>query len=136
MLANEDAYRITFYLGFRVEQRVSMFFRMAVSELARNKEVNIKSRYKSLEDKVGDFRFVIIKQFLSNENDLPFFENLIMDAYFALKAITPSDERWFGLDASSVLVERMPMVIKESKDVTLKRIAVIRHTDDEQEAHH
>lgn len=124
VLAPEDAYKIIFYLGFRVEQRVSMFFRLAVSELAKNKEVNIKSRYKSLEDKIGDFRFVIIKQFLSNENDLPFFENLIMDAYFALKAITPSDERWFGLDASSVLVEKMPMVIKEATDVHLKRINI------------
>jgi KUP system potassium uptake protein len=123
ILAPEDVYRITFYLGFRVEQRVSMFFRMAVSEMAKNGEVNIKSRYKSLDDKVGDFKFVIIKQFLSNENDLPLLENLIMDAYFGIKSITPSDERWFGLDASSVLVEKMPMVIKEAKDVTLKRVA-------------
>lgn len=122
ILAPEDVYRITFYLGFRVEQRVSMFFRMAVSELAKNEEVNIKSRYKSLDDKVGDFKFVIIKQFLSNENDLPLVEGLIMDAYFAIKSVTPSDERWFGLDASSVLIEKMPMVIKEAKDVKLKRI--------------
>ncbi len=122
MLAEQDVYRITFYLGFRVEQRISMFFRMAVSELAKNEEVNIKSRYKSLGDKIGDFKFVIIKQFLSNENDLPFIDGLIMDAYFAIKTVTPSDERWFGLDASSVLVEKMPMVIKEAKDVQLKRI--------------
>lgn len=122
VLAPEDVYRITFYLGFRVEQRVSMFFRMAVSELARNGEVNIKSRYKSLDDKVGDFKFVIIKQFLSNENDLPLVENLIMDTYFGIKTVTPSDERWFGLDASSVLIEKMPMVIKEARDINLKRV--------------
>ena len=94
------------------------------SEIELNKEVDIVSRYESLNKNnvIGDFKFVVIEKFLSNENELPFYEKVILKAYFMLKYFSLSEERAFGLDTSNVLVEKFPMVIAPVKDIPLCRV--------------
>lgn len=123
-LAKNDVIRIDFKLGFRVEQRVNLFFRKVIENLVKNKEVDITSRYDSLNkaNVIGDFRFVVLEKFLSLENDLPFLEKLIMEAYFFIKAFTPSEDKWFGLDTSSVKVEKVPLIINPVREVDLQRV--------------
>jgi len=124
ILVPQDVVRITFRLGFKVENRINLFFRKAVEELVKNKEVDITSRYDSLNRKnvAGDFRFVVIEKFLSYENDLPMMEQLVMDAYFFLKNMANSEEKWFGLDSSMVTVEQVPMIIRPVGDMKLNRV--------------
>lgn len=116
--------RIDFKLGFRVEQRINLFFRKVVEELVENGEVDITSRYESLnkQNVIGDFRFVVLEKFLSYENDLPFQNRLIMEWYFNIKKYTSSESKWFGLDSSSVKVEKVPLVIRPVELPQLKRI--------------
>jgi KUP system potassium uptake protein len=116
--------RVDFRLGFRVEPRVNVMFRKVVEDLVKNFEVDITSRYESLGRKnvIGDFRFVVLEKFLSYENELPFFEKIIMDIYFFFKDISLSEERAFGLDTSSVTVEKVPMIIAPIGELTLKRV--------------
>ncbi|KUG07699.1 KUP/HAK/KT family potassium transporter [Solirubrum puertoriconensis] len=123
-LANDDAYRITFRLGFRVEQRINLYFRKVVEDLVRNKEVDITSRYESLSKQhvTGDFRFVVLEKFLSVENEFPFVENLVMQAYFYIKQFIASEDKYFGLDTSSVKIEKVPLIITPPKTVDLKRV--------------
>ncbi|MCB2410087.1 KUP/HAK/KT family potassium transporter [Hymenobacter lucidus] len=123
-LAPDDAFRITFRLGFRVEQRINLYFRKVVEDLVRNKEVDITSRYESLSKQhvTGDFRFVVLEKFLSVENDFPIVEKLVMQAYFYIKQFIASEDKYFGLDTSSVKVEKVPMVITPVRDVALKRV--------------
>jgi KUP system potassium uptake protein len=92
--------------------------------MVANKEVDIRSRYESLNKNnvIGDFRFVVIEKFLSNENELPFYEKVIMKIYFLLKYLSLSEEKAFGLDTSSVLVEKFPMVIVPAKELNMKRV--------------
>jgi KUP system potassium uptake protein len=92
--------------------------------MVKNKEVDITSRYESLsrQNMTGDFRFVVLERFLSYENELPFFEQIIMKAYFFIKDFTTSEDKWFGLDSSSVKVEKVPLVIRPAKNVKLKRV--------------
>lgn len=123
-IAPDDAYKITFKLGFRVEQRINLFLRKVIEDMVRHKEVDITSRYESLnrQNVIGDFRFVVLEKFLSFENDLPTFERLIMNAYFSIKGFTTPEDRWFGLDSSSVKVEKVPLVIRPVENISLKRI--------------
>jgi KUP system potassium uptake protein len=123
-IAPDDAYKITFKLGFRVEQRINLFLRKVIEDMVRNKEVDITSRYESLnrQNVIGDFRFVVLEKFLSFENDLPTFERIIMNAYFWIKGFTTPEDRWFGLDSSSVKVEKVPLIIRPVENVKLKRI--------------
>ncbi len=120
----QDVIKVEFKLGFRVEQKINFYFRKVVEELMKNGEVDVTSRYASLNKQniTGDFRFVVLKRHLSNENELSLYERLIMDGYFLLDKFSLSEEKAFGLDTSSVTVEKVPMVIAPVKDFKLKRI--------------
>lgn len=119
-----DIIRVEFRLGFRVEQRINLMFRKVVEDLVKNKEVNITSRYESLEkNKVaGDFQFVVLEKYLSQDNELPFTERIIMKVYFWLKEISLGEERGFGLDPSNVSVEKFPLIVAPVADLKLKRV--------------
>jgi KUP system potassium uptake protein len=122
MLPN-DLVRVDFRLGFRVEQRINLFFRKVVEDLVQNHEVDFTSRYTSLKQRnvIGDFRFIVLEKHLSHDNDLPADEQLIMDAYFALHSISLSEASAFGLDTSSVTIEKVPLVITPMEGFALKR---------------
>ena len=124
-IVHEDVIRVDFSLGFRVAPRVNLMFRKVVQDMVRNKEVDITSRYESLnkQNVTGDFRFVVIEKFLSYENELPFYEKIILDIYFVLKHLSLSEEKAFGLDTSSVTVEKVPLVIAPVRELNLKRIS-------------
>jgi KUP system potassium uptake protein len=123
-IAEEDIIRIDFKLGFRVAPRINLMFRKVVSDMVQNKEVDITSRYESLNKNnvIGDFKFVVLEKFLSYENDLPLFEKIILNIYFILKRFSMSEAKAFGLDSSSVKVEKFPMVISPPKELNLKRV--------------
>jgi KUP system potassium uptake protein len=123
-MVQDDVIRIDFKLGFRIAPRINLMFRKVVQDMVANKEVDIRSRYESLNKNnvIGDFRFVVIEKFLSNENELPFYEKVIMKIYFLLKFMSLSEEKAFGLDTSSVLVEKFPMVIAPAKELNMTRV--------------
>ena len=123
-MAEDDVIKITFRLGFRVEQRINLFLRKVVQDMVLNKEVDITSRYESLnrQNIMGDFRFVVLERYLSVENDLPWYEEFVMNFYFAIKNITNSEDKWFGLDSSSVKVEKVPLVIRSNVKIKMKRV--------------
>lgn len=119
-----DIIRIDYKLGFRVQPRINLMFKKVVEDLVANKEVNIISRYESLasSNTVGDFQFMVMEKYLSQDNELPFMEKLIMKLHFWIKQISLSEERSFGLDQASVTVEKFPLVVSPVTNVKLKRI--------------
>jgi KUP system potassium uptake protein len=123
-IVNDSVIRVDFMLGFRVAPRINLMFRKVVQDLVKCQEVDIVSRYESLNKNqvIGDFRFIVLEKFLSNENDLPFYEKIVLDVYFMLKNISLSEEKAFGLDTSSVHVEKVPLIIAPAREMHLKRI--------------
>lgn len=123
-IADEDIVRVDFRLGFRVAPKINLMFRKVVSDMVQNKEVDITSRYESLNKNnvIGDFKFVVMEKILSYDNDLPFYEKLILNFYFTLKYFSLSEARAFGLDSSSVKIEKFPLVIKTPKELNLVRV--------------
>jgi KUP system potassium uptake protein len=119
-----DIIRVDFKLGFRMEPRINLMFRKVVEDLVENNEVNIKSRYESLEKNnvVGDFQFVVMEKYLSQDNELPFAERIVMKIYFFLKEISLSEERGFGLDLANVTVEKFPLIVAPITNLKLKRV--------------
>jgi KUP system potassium uptake protein len=123
-LAKEDVYFITFTLGFRIEPRLNYFFELALADLEKNNEVTTVSRHPALEkyNIQGDIRFVLHSSFLSYENDLPFKQNFVMRAYYFLRRwLSVNEDQAYGLDASNVVVENMPIVVREPENVVLTR---------------
>jgi KUP system potassium uptake protein len=123
-IVQNDIIKVEFRLGFRVEQKINYYFRRVVEELVKNGEVDVTSRYTSLKEQniTGDFKFVVLQRHLSTENELTVAERWIMDVYFALDKLSLSEAKAFGLDTSSVLIEKVPLVIAPLKEFKLKRI--------------
>ena len=119
-----DIIRVEFRLGFRMAPRINLMFKKVVEDLVANREVNITSRYESQQKNnvVGDFQFIVMEKFLSQDNELPFFEHIIMRFYFWFKAISVSEEKSFGLEQSNVAVEKFPLVVAPVSKLKLKRI--------------
>jgi KUP system potassium uptake protein len=119
-----DIIRIDFKLGFRMEPRINLMFRKVVEDLVANKEVNIISRYESLasSNTVGDFQFMVMEKYLSQDNELPFSERVIMKLHFWLKEHSLSEERGFGLDVANVTVEKFPLIVAPVTNLKLRRV--------------
>ncbi len=124
-----DIIRVEFRLGFRVAPKINLMFKKVVEDLVANREVNVTSRYESQQrnNVVGDFQFVVMEKFLSQDNELPFFERVIMQLHFAMKELSLSEEKGFGLEQNNVVVEKFPLIVAPFSKLKLSRI----YTDEE-----
>lgn len=123
-ISQDDVYKVNFRLGFRVQQRMNVFMKKVVEDLVENEELTISSRYHTVSSKypTGDFRFVLIEEFLSNENELPWFDQLVLSIYLSVKSWVSSPRNWFGLDSDSVDMEKAPLLLQPVKEMPLKRV--------------
>lgn len=119
-----DIIRVDFRLGFRVQPRINLLFRKVVEDLLKNNEVNVVSRYESLQTNniTGDFQFIVLEKYLSQDNELPFWERMMMKLHFWIKDKSLSEEKGFGLDPSTVTVEKFPLIVSSMPTVQLHRI--------------
>ena len=83
-----DIIRVEFRLGFKVQPRINLMFKKVVEDLVANREVNVLSRYDSLErtNTTGDFQFIVMEKYLSDDNEFPLWERIIMKIHFWLLA--------------------------------------------------
>jgi KUP system potassium uptake protein len=123
ILAPGDLVYVTFNLGFRVVPRVNLYFRKIVTSMIANNEVSFKNDYNVIDEPgaCGDHRFVVMKSFLSFDNQLPYWRNLMIRLYFILDKISLPDPEAFGLDYNNVVVERVPLVVQKTGNIQLKR---------------
>lgn len=119
-----DIIRVEFKLGFRVAPRMNLMFKKVVEDLVTNREVNVTSRYESQQKNnvVGDFKFIVMEKFLSQDNELPLIERIVMRLHFWLKQLSLSEERGFGLEQSNVVVEKFPLIVALTTKLKLKRV--------------
>jgi KUP system potassium uptake protein len=123
-MVNDKIIHVDLRLGFRIDPKVNVMFRQIVHDLVLNHEVDINSRYYSLHrnNVIGDFRFVVIEKHISNENVLGGAEKIILNMYDLLKHFSMSEGKEFGLDTSSVTVEKVPIVLRPIDRLDLKRV--------------
>ena len=71
---------------------------------------------------IGDFRFVVIEKYISNENVFGIYQRIVLGNYAFLKLFGLPEEKAFGLDTSLVTVEKVPLVLNPVGRVDLKRL--------------
>jgi KUP system potassium uptake protein len=121
-ILDDKVIRIDFRLGFRVQPRIGLMLRKVVEEMIQNKELDIKSRYPSMNiEDLHNFRFVIMEQFLSYDNEFSLKEGFVLNTYFSLKHLGLSDSKAFGLDSNQTVVEKIPLVVTPITNIQLKR---------------
>ncbi|MBL7939035.1 MAG: KUP/HAK/KT family potassium transporter [Flavobacteriales bacterium] len=122
-LIDDKVIRVDFDLGFRVQARINMLFKRVLEEMEQDHELEFRSKYESI--KKGDFHtdicYILTDRILSVENEFTLRDDLLLDAYFALKRLALSDREAFGLDPNLTVVEQVPLVIQQRSDLPLKR---------------
>ncbi|MBU6123338.1 KUP/HAK/KT family potassium transporter [Hymenobacter siberiensis] len=124
-LVPDVAYKINFQLGFRIQPRINLLFRRVLEDMAGKGEIDITSRYATLQKHrmPGDFRFVVLDKVLSFDNQLSLKERIILQGYFLFNKLAISDQQAFGLDTSDVAVELVPLTIQPHRPLELQRVA-------------
>lgn len=122
-----EAFRIQFDLGFRVDQKINVFLHQVIQELASSGEVKFTPKDYMIRDNgkciVGDFRFVLLEEILSNESELSKWDSFITSVKLLIKKLTVSPAKWFGIDTSNVEVEKVPIIIGNKENLNLTRIS-------------
>lgn len=124
-IADDKIIKITLNIGFKIRPRTELYFTQIINELIANKELNLHLRnHGSTKYNPGiDFKFIMMNKFLSVQNDFSLKEGLILDAYFFLKRLGQKSRDAFGIDASVVVNEPVPVLFQPIRHVSLKRRA-------------
>ncbi|MHC1704911.1 MAG: KUP/HAK/KT family potassium transporter [Tenuifilaceae bacterium] len=117
-------YRVDFNIGFKINPRINRFFNLVISDMVKNHEVDITSKYYSLSkhNVPSDFRFIIIDRILTIDTDLTSIERFVMNAYDVVKKTSISSVNSYGLDTSNVIIEKVPLCFAPIQEDGLKRI--------------
>lgn len=125
IIEKNDIIKVQFRLGFRIQQKINLYLKQVIEELVSSGEVDLDPHYHAFHEKgyIGDFRFVLIEEEMSQENEMPLLDSLVMRLYGITKMFAGRPEKWFGLDGSSVTHELVPVVIKPIQEIKLQRKA-------------
>ncbi len=117
--------KVTINVGFRIQPRTELYFKMIMQDLLKDSKLNPVSFDKgaSVYNEDPDFKFIIVQKFLSVENEFNLREGLIMSTYFMIKKLGLKDEKAFGLDRSDVLLEYVPFIYNPIHKIDLKRVS-------------
>lgn len=121
-----EAYIINFRLGFKVDQRINEFLSQIIQDLVKNKEIQITPKKYWLDNKnkitVGDFKFVILEEILTNNTNLSKWDNFVISTKLLIKRYTTSQAKWYGIDTSIISVEKVPAIVGRYSNEKLIRV--------------
>ncbi|EGE53389.1 MULTISPECIES: KUP/HAK/KT family potassium transporter [Streptococcus] len=122
MMGTDYMVKVELFLGFRMPQSVPRYLRTIVQDLMESGRLPQQVQEYSITPgrKVGDFRFVIIEERVSNARQLNGFERFIMQTKASIKHFTATPARWFGLQYSEVKVEVVPLILSDILKLPIK----------------
>jgi KUP system potassium uptake protein len=117
--------RVDLRLGFKVPAKANLYFHNLVHELMEDKKVDLISKYPSLRkyNILSDFRYIVIERVPNKDYDFENIQKFVMYLFFKIKKIGLTDVAYYGLDATSVNVEEVPLlaqsdiIINESESI-------------------
>ncbi len=114
-LVKDTLFSVSLRIGFRIEPRVSLYFRNIIEDIVANGELDLTSGYPSLRKRgiAGDFRFFVIHRVYYPETSKNKWQNMLMGLYGIIRVIGTSEAKALGLDTTNVVVERVPMIINK-----------------------
>jgi KUP system potassium uptake protein len=110
-------------LGFKTDHRVNLLFNKIIHEMADSGEIDLVSPYPSLHkySMMGDFKYVIIHSWASSDSEVSSFDRVIIQGYRVLKKHSLSTEELYGIEASNLEIEKVPIQVGPVAKVKIKR---------------
>ena len=106
-------YRVKIYLGFKVDQKINVYLRNIVQDLQQSGELPPQNRNYSIygASGVGNFKFAFLRKSVPSKTELSALDEFILRAKYAIREVAGSRIRWYGLDTSSLLEEKVPLFV-------------------------
>lgn len=116
--------KVDFRLGFKMEPRISQYFRQILEDLVEKNEVDILSRYESLRAHHvnGDFQYVLIDRIATYDIDITFHQKVVINLYNLIKRLAIPEEKSLNLDTSNVTVEKVPLLADQRSKRKITRV--------------
>jgi KUP system potassium uptake protein len=118
--------RVDFYLGFKVEPKINLYFREVLEDLKKSGEINLESSFETIRKRSmpADFLFVLIDRIITRDYDLPLSEKLVLLLHKISRLICISDVRALTLDPTSTIEERVPIIVKSAENMRIRRAGI------------
>lgn len=103
--------KVDFFLGFKEEPLINIYFRQVLDDLNKTGEIRTESRYPSLRgfSITGDCRYILIDRILTADHRFNMKERLIMNISDIVKILAIPEAKSLHLDASNYLLEMVPL---------------------------
>ena len=105
-------FRIRINLGFKCAPRVNVYLRQIVQDMQERGELPDQDKKYSIYGKsnVGTFKFCVILKSVTTKTELSDFDEFVLNAKYSIRRLAGSKVRWYGLDTSSLIMERVPLI--------------------------
>ncbi|MGE5419050.1 MAG: KUP/HAK/KT family potassium transporter, partial [Chloroflexota bacterium] len=116
--------RVDFYLGFKVEPNINLYFREVLEDLRNSGEIKLENGFDATRKHSipADFLFILIDRIMPRDIRLPFMEKIIMKLHDLSRLFCISDITAFHLDVTSTIEEKVPIEIEHPEHQKIKRI--------------
>jgi KUP system potassium uptake protein len=116
--------RIDFYLGFRVEPQINLYFREVIDDLKKSGEIKMESSYETIRKRsmAPDFLFILIDRVMSGDAKLPWKEKFILSLHRISRFFCISDVSAFNLDSSITVEEKVPIIVGDQGQPKIRRL--------------
>jgi KUP system potassium uptake protein len=122
--------RVDFFLGFKVERKIHAMFKHITNEMGKQGDIDLLSGYPSLRkhNTLTDFKFIIIDRLNVSDMEFKIMDRMILNVYLFLSRHSLTDAKALGFDASTVLIEQMPLGFEGGQNFKLieKQVSEIR----------
>ncbi len=107
--------RIDFTLGYKIERRINLYFRQVIEDLVSKGTYSLESPFVSLRKYhvTSNFAFVNLERVLTVDYKLRGWEMYVMNLHNILRHISNTDVKALGLDTSSVIEEKIPILFPQ-----------------------
>jgi len=105
--------RVDFYLGFKVEPKINLYFKEVIDDLVQSGEIKLVSGFDSLRKHglSSDFLYVLIDRVMIRDNQLSTNENVTLALHNISRLFCISDVNALQLDDTNTIEEKVPITI-------------------------
>ena len=116
--------RVDFYLGFKVEPKINLYFKEVLEDLTRSGEIKLESCYDTLRKRSfpADFKYILIDRVMLQDYKLSSLENIILALHSISRIICISDVNALRLDSTNTIEEKVPITINQPITERIGRI--------------
>jgi len=118
--------RVDFYLGFKVEPKINLFFKEVLEDLKESAEIKQESGYDSLRkwSLPADFQYILIDRVIPPDYKLSNLENITLKLHTVSRLFCISDVNALQLDSTNTCEEKVPITVPRPAGRRIVRASV------------